>query len=514
VTAAAAPSEACRGLAAHAGVFALALAVRTIHVLQLRASPAFDFMIGDARSYSEWGRRIADGDWLGTEVFYQAPLYPYFLGVLHATVGGSPLAVRLCQAVLGALACAMLGAAAARWFSPRVGVVTGILAALYAPAIFFDGIVQKSTLDLFFLSALLWAMASVEHRPRVVPAAVVGALLGALVLTRENALVFLPPLLVWFLWRRPPGRAWRMAAAFAAGVVLLLAPVALRNHAIGGGFHLTTSQLGPNLYIGNHEKADGTYVPLRFGRGDARYERQDATEIAERAVGRPLTPGEVSSWFTSRALGWITSHPLDWLALTGRKLLLALHAVELVDTEDQYTFARWSTPLAVLNPVSHFGILAPLAALGVALTWRHRRRLWVLLAMAACYGMTLLAFYVFGRYRYPLVPFALPFAAAALVHAWPWLRAARPRARSPWRCPSRSPSWPTGRPSAPRRCRQRPCTTSASSSTPGIVSTRPNATTGKRRRRIQAWSRQPTTSATSCSAGATSRAPKPATATR
>ena len=68
------------------GVFALALAVRTLYVLEWHASPLFTTPIGDARAYLEWARRIAGGDWFGREVFYQAPLYPYFLAlVLKAT---------------------------------------------------------------------------------------------------------------------------------------------------------------------------------------------------------------------------------------------------------------------------------------------------------------------------------------------------------------------------------------------------------------------------------------------
>jgi hypothetical protein len=44
-------------------------------------------VLGDARGYDQWAQRLADGDWIGTEVFYQAPLYPYFLGVIYAVAG-------------------------------------------------------------------------------------------------------------------------------------------------------------------------------------------------------------------------------------------------------------------------------------------------------------------------------------------------------------------------------------------------------------------------------------------
>ena len=55
------------------------------------------------------GRRLAGGDWVGTEVFYQAPLYPYFLGVLYSAFGHSLWVVRLVQAAVGAGSCALLG---------------------------------------------------------------------------------------------------------------------------------------------------------------------------------------------------------------------------------------------------------------------------------------------------------------------------------------------------------------------------------------------------------------------
>src|SRR6186997_2802714 len=97
------PKISDRPFLAKAGlIFAVALAVRLVHVWQLRATPFSEVLLGDAHGYDEWARRLAAGDWIGTEVFYQAPLYPYFLGLLYATIGSSVLAVRLVQAGIGA----------------------------------------------------------------------------------------------------------------------------------------------------------------------------------------------------------------------------------------------------------------------------------------------------------------------------------------------------------------------------------------------------------------------------
>src|SRR6476661_9684268 len=83
---------------AAAAIFLVAFAVRLLNLWQSRHSPYFTVLMGDARGYDEWARQIANGDWLGHDVFYQAPLYPYFLGVLYRVAGRNLLVVRVCQA--------------------------------------------------------------------------------------------------------------------------------------------------------------------------------------------------------------------------------------------------------------------------------------------------------------------------------------------------------------------------------------------------------------------------------
>jgi tetratricopeptide (TPR) repeat protein len=200
-------------------------------------------------------------------------------------------------------------------------------------------------------------------------------------------------------------------------------PVATRNKIVSGEFHLTTSQFGPNFYIGNNETASGTYQPLRFGHGDPKYERQDATELAEQATGRRLTPAEVSRYWTWRALEYIWTQPGDWLELMGRKIMLAWNAAEVADTEDQLSYADWSVLLRVASRVWHFGVLAPLALFGIWATWPRRAELALLYLLPAAYVLALIAFAVMARYRYPLVPFLILFASAGVANVGQLLRA-------------------------------------------------------------------------------------------
>ncbi|MGQ0733419.1 MAG: tetratricopeptide repeat protein [Acidobacteriota bacterium] len=413
-------------------IFLLALSVRVVHLASMRDSPYFSVLLGDSRGYDAWARQLASGDWLGSEVFYQAPLYPYVLGAVYALLGPDPFRARVVQAIVGACASVLLGAAAARVFSPRVGLIAGCTLALYAPAIFLDSLIQKSVLDVFFICLMLWLVGGVLASGRTDASGQalgrwlgLGASLGALALTRENALALVAVVAGWALTRD-----WvvaRHAAAFrgpwpfarttlaTAGLLLVLGPVAVRNAAVGGELVLTTSQLGPNLYIGNHAEANGSYVALQEGRGDPAYERQDATDLAERALGRPLSAGEVSAYWRGRAIGFITAQPADWLRVMWRKVVLLASVTEMPDTEAQESHADSSATLKTLGQVGHFGVLLPLAIVGAIVTWPRRDRLWVLYALTAGYAASVLVFFVVARYRYPLVPFLILFASAGVV---------------------------------------------------------------------------------------------------
>jgi tetratricopeptide (TPR) repeat protein len=426
------------------GVFSLL--IRLLYLWQIRNAPFFTLLMGDSKGYDEWARRIAAGDWIGSDVFYQAPLYPYFMGAIYSVTGHDVLAVRVCQTILGSISCALVADAAWRLFSKRAAIIAGLILALYPPAIFFDGLVQKTALDAFLTSLAIWIISGSLTSPRSTPTWVgLGATMGALSLTRENALILIGVIVVWCVIekRRPEGRtlptsgditgrerpsgrrgiATRQIAAFTFGVALLLLPVGIRNYAVGGGFYLTTSQFGPNFYLGNNARTDGTAGSLIGGRGSSEYERQDAIDIAERATGRTLTPGEVSSYWTGQTLAFIRSQPGSWLKLMLRKVVLLWNSAEAFDTESQESYAEWSPLVGVGALLGNFGLLVPLAAFGVCVTWQDRQRLWVFYALALTYAASVVLFFIYARYRYPLVPFLVLFTSAGLARAAEFLRA-------------------------------------------------------------------------------------------
>jgi Tfp pilus assembly protein PilF len=394
----------------------IALALRLLYLWELRGSPFFSVLIGDSLQFDTLARRIIAGDWSGSDVFYQAQMYPYFLAAIYAISAFDPFAVRIVQAGLGAASCVLLAIAARRLFDRRTGLVAGVLVAVYPPAIFFDGLIQKSSPDLLLMSLLLVAIAASLDAPKRRWVVLMGISVGALSWNRENARVLFPVIAIWLLGGYRSfsiGQRLRFVAMFIAGSAVVLAPVAIRNARTSGELLMTTSQFGPNFYIGNHDGASGGYESLIPGRGNALYERQDAIRVAEQAAGRQLSASEVSDFWRDRTLADIRRAPLSWVRLLAKKTWLTFAAGEPLDTESLEAYAASSRLLTATRPFT-FGVVMALALFGIWLSWDRRRELAILYAIFAALASSVIVFFVFARYRYPLVPVAMLFAAAGV----------------------------------------------------------------------------------------------------
>jgi hypothetical protein len=121
---------------------------------------------------------------------------------------------------------------------------------------------------------------------------------------------------------------------------------------VGGEFKLTTSQFGANFFIGNNPLADGTYISVGKVIGEPQLEGQDAKRLAERALGRTLTAGEVSDYWLQRSWEYVYSQTTRWFALLGKKWLLVWNAREIEDLR----FLHLSTVVLVarFGLINHF----------------------------------------------------------------------------------------------------------------------------------------------------------------
>lgn len=410
-----------------AALFLFAVVLRLFYLFDLKDDALADRLLLDPGAYDRKAAAILEGKSPDPgRAFYQAPLYAYYLAGVYAVAGRDLDAVRVVQVLLGGASVVLIARIGFVFFGLPTGWLAGAAAALYAPFPFFEAQIMKTSLGVFLLLAGFLMLAAGKNWRGALAG---GFLVGLAALAQENALLLLFAAALGAAWgTRPRGGSLRRALLVLAGGSCALAPVAIRNRAVSGEWVLITSQGGQNFYIGNNERAEGTYTSLPFVRPDPRHEEEDFRIEAERRLGRAAAPSEVSRFWYEEGLRWMRAHPGDAAALVVRKALLFWNALELPDNENFYYMRDRHLALR-LFPLT-FGAAAVFALAGMVVSLRRFRELLLLYAGVGAPFAALVVFYVFSRYRLPVVPFLLLFAAegvrvsAEAVRGRRWGRAA------------------------------------------------------------------------------------------
>jgi len=409
-------------------VFTLAFAVRLLYIWQIRRSPYFDVPLIDGPNYFRMAAVIAGGSLAGGhQVFWQPPLYPYFLALLFVTVGTGMTAIYAAQAAVGSLSCVLTYLIGRRVFEERAGCGAAIVMALYGPLIHFDA--QPLIPVLHIVLALAGLLMLLRAAPVVRDHAGAGLLWGLSGIATPNILLAVPPAAVW-VWARS-GRAGRCVAGFLIGVALPVAAVTARNLLVAREAVLISSNGGINFYIGNNPDYEKT-IRLRPG---GEFER-----LAQEPENLGIVPAAARSrYFAGRALDFLRENPGQALRLYARKTRDLVAGREIPRNQDQYGYRNVSSLLALLlwrfGVSFPFGVVAPFALAGafvrprgaqtVPAPDRDRGGRALLLIYAASYAVSVLLFFPTDRYRLPLVPVAALFAGRFLAGLWECLR--RPR---------------------------------------------------------------------------------------
>ena len=403
------------------GIFCFAFALRLLNFQQIRANdPFFSMPSVDPRFYHEWATRIAEGDWLGEGVFLQGPLYPYLLGSLYTLTGPNLVIPRLLQCLLGAFTCVLVWRLARDVFDRRVALLAAGMTSIYSMSIFYEGSLLIVNILPPILLGLLIMMIRVDRQPSWKRWLWVGLLIGAATLARPNMLLYLFFAIGWLLfisWRRlAVPETLVMLIALGAGFALLVGPSALRNHAVADDWVMISASGGMNFYNGNNPAASGVHkVPPIFDRSQA----DDPIEqnliykaYAERALGRELKASEVSDYWFGRGFEYVRENPGEWAALLWKKFRLFISAHEPWNNRSIIVTRQFSWVLGL--PLLTFGVMAPLALLGMLLGVKRIRALLPLYAAVGVYVATCVIFFMLSRYRQPAVPILLIFASFAV----------------------------------------------------------------------------------------------------
>ncbi|MCU0236102.1 MAG: tetratricopeptide repeat protein [Acidobacteria bacterium] len=410
-------------------LLAIALAVRVLYLYQIAPNPYFHNPIIDAQTYDEMAVAIAAGQEPIPAPFFQPPLYPYFLGLLYALFGRDLLLVRLVQMALGTANVWLLYLLGGRLFDRRVGFAAALAFAMYGTMLFYEGELLAPVLIVFLNLLLALAAIATVDSPSLPRALLAGVLLGlsSLAMSVILPMALVIPAYAGWRWRRAParpkaGRALALLAAFAAGMLLVIAPVTWRNWRISHEFVPISTNGGINFYLSTGRDFERK-TAIRPG-----YEWEELLTEPIR-LGIHTASGH-SAYFMNKALGLIAADPAGYAGLLLKKLSLFANGNEIMRDQDIYPFRQYSPLLSLLVwkkwLAFPYGLLLPLALLGMMLALRCRAPGAALpLAFILSHVVVLLAFFITARYRLNILPFLVLFAAYGALRMWDLLRQRR-----------------------------------------------------------------------------------------
>lgn len=406
-------------------ICAVTLIVRLLYLAEWAATPLFHAPMGDELNFHQTALALL-GQGPPVDAFLYQPLYSFFLALVYTVFGVGVEAVRTIQLVIGIGSCLLFyglgNEIGGRW----AGRLSALMAALYGPLVFFEGMLLAPGLCVPLLAGAFWCLVAAGKRERPWLAAPAGLLFGVAVMGRPNLAAMLPVAGLFLLLRPWPWKRRLLAAGLAVfSMAVGLLPAWVHNAAQGEGFTPVSSSGGINFYIGNNPQATGRFHLPRGEKLEGLSHRdfsRSIRAIAEQDAGRSLGPSEISSYWYGRGLRFWGQEPLAALSLAGKKLLLSINSDEM-PVHHPYVFAREVAP--VLRWLLPFGVLFPFAVLGAWLG-RKQKGIWLLWGCALAYLLTLMVFFVADRLRIMLLPLLLPLAAlgilklAAAARDWRW----------------------------------------------------------------------------------------------
>jgi tetratricopeptide (TPR) repeat protein len=413
------------------------VATRLIYFKQIWDTPVLNLLILDSEYYFNWARALASGLGNPPGAFWLSPLYSHVLAALFAATGSQTVGLAVgFNVLLSTTALALVALTAREMFGPPTALVTALLAILYAPWLYYDGMILSASLILCLNAALLYVLARLFH-PRsehsrdaavdvVQPGrglspqqhilvSSAGALCGLSALARPSILIF-AGLLCIVLWRSLAATRVRAILLFAGALLIVLAPALIRNWVVAGTPTLTTAAGGINFYIGNHNGASGLYDDLPWVESsDPQREAEAYRAEAERRSGDSLSLAQANRYWGGQALADIAHAPLSWIKLLAWKTYLTLNNAEFANNLS-FNAVTWFSPVVSALPL-RWGILFPLAAAALILLWRKRVGHYIWLYLFT-YLVTGVVFFSASEYRLPLLLILVPAAASFLVQLW------------------------------------------------------------------------------------------------
>ena len=401
------------------GIFCLALLIRVVYNLTVGRGYITGY---DSQAYEKIALHMLQERCFCLDPHMpttgRAPVWPTVIAAIYALLGPKNLSVRLFLCFIGSGTCIFVYLLAKDFFSKRIAIVAGTIAAIYPGLFIYDGWLYSESLYTFLLIAFSYTLYLIQRTSRRRWMITSGILLGLLSLTRPNGLLILVLVCLWaIIVARAKIISWRSACESIVLIGLLalvmVAPWTARNYIV------SHHQFIP-VATGDGIVLLGAYNPLILS---------DSTPFKGLWIRPGLTSPQLAAKYGGctatcevqrdtaykrQAAQWVESHLNDMPYLLGLHLLkMWTPATPEADLPMNQFPARFSSSI-VAAMVDYMSIpIFLLAALGLLLTWKRWRHLLFIYLVIFLTILQCLYFYGSSRFSAPIEPMLVLLVAGA-----------------------------------------------------------------------------------------------------
>jgi 4-amino-4-deoxy-L-arabinose transferase-like glycosyltransferase len=356
------------------------------------------------------------------------PLFPAFMATVWSITGTeSVIVMRLAQMIVSLATVYLVYQVGFLVFDRRVALFAAAGLAIYPTMLAFNAFLLTEVSFTFFLTLLVYSVLRFIRTEKAWLALAAGVILGSAALTRSVMWLF--PLLlcpfIYFALRGTVRRRLAMAALVLIGYAVVITPWAIRNTRLQGVFTVVDTLGGVTLRMGNYAytPVDRAWDPMTLS-GDNSVAEDLMAENRDSAM---WSEGHREKWLMRRALEYMLENPVETLRRSVIKFasFWGLERTVIAGWEQRlYEPPRLVMLLGtIIIPLVYVTVVL-LACFGFFFAPPNDRRdlMFVLLLIGFLAGMHSLTF-GHERYRLPLVPLLLLFAAAGGVNrSWREIR--------------------------------------------------------------------------------------------
>ena len=366
----------------------------------------------DMYTYQKFSKEILNGTYDFSKGFYYQPFYyTVFLPLVYAIGGHNPWGVIVGQSLLGLGTIWFIGLAFARVFGKTTGLIAAVLVALNRYLIFYTPFTLLATLQTFWISFLFWSAILAFQMKKHWMWFAVGGVTGLAIITRGNAVLLIPVVVVVMLcpYRRSLKQMSWAVLIYAVGALLPQLPYSIVNYRAHHQWIGASSAGNAVLALGNTPESPPGGREEYYGPGPMEY-----TESYHAWTSHARAQCEESVSVVTQILRWTREEPFAYLELKFRTLLLFWNQAEVPNNLSLYAFLHTTDSSLLGTPLLFdFWMIGCLGLAGMLISLlRHKKNPKVVFGVAyvGMYCVSIVVFYMLSRFRLPILPILCGFS--------------------------------------------------------------------------------------------------------